>query len=1132
MGSFTRFVLSGLIASASLACAGGDEVVLPLPNAGFEDGLEGWESPEGEGMSTLSDEQAATGKYSLKIVDTHPENGSNVHATRVPIKGAGAFELRGRYFPVSGSGLGVYVRVYDEGGNFLNSDTSHLVGLGGTDQKWRSFARPFFTTDQARSVELWVHSYSHAKVEAYLDDFQFVSLGDKGMKPPWQGQYKIRPEETDRLTPADVVGPDGIVYPNWTKCGVQGGIPEVEAFTRIEDFGGKADDDADDSEALTSACQAAGEAGGGAVLLAEGTYYLDRPVTVRHDNVVIRGQGADKTRLIFRYAIPDNGVGFFTPAPGSRVGKATRLEMHCRPTGLMKMTMMVDDVVIGTWQRSTHSGNTFAYARYGRYAIGKLPDGPHALKGIAEYKDGSQLTGEIPIVLDASFEDDAPVPNSRGAITFEGAGWAGPKLKLAENGKRGDLTLTLESVEGLEVGDCILVDGPATEHWKALTKNACKWGTYRRYEITIEGIEGNTLTINQPLRIEFPVIDGSYVQKIVPIQRCGVEDLYIEQTENLWISSVLFSHGWNCWARGVTVKMCGRFPVYGRMAKWCEIRDCMFDDAWFKGGGGTAYTGWDHCWDCLMENVETFVMRHGPLFQWAAAGNVIRKSVFHDSDGQWHSGWTNENLIEQCVIESVRDHGSYGYGMWASPPEDTAHGPNGPRNVVYNCDVSSPRTGLWMGGMNENWLILHSRFVVDEGQGVFGKTASFDHIIKGNVFVLRDEKSPMVFLGTPDCIGVEIIGNRLYGGNGKFTSGLGKPAMLEGNEAFALGDAPRPEPEVPSIYEWQALGLEARATRWGAASQEASGYRWSCVTENAAFAARDGAGALVFKDRMWLLGGWNPGDKVHFPQICNSEVWSSSDGATWRLENPQAPWEGRHTAGYVVHDGRMWIVGGDPNQGHYQNDVWSSADGVKWDLVNSEVPWAPRALHCTVAFDDTIWVMGGQTLPQFAPAEEAFFNDVWRSADGTTWTRVTEHAPWSPRGMIGGRVVFEGRMWLLGGGTYDTPTTPSRSFYNDVWSSDDGVSWERHAESTPWEPRQYHEVAVFDGKMWVLEGYNAASGNRRDVWYSADGVNWHELPDTPWAPRHAASVFVYDDALWMVAGNNMSPDVWKLTRTR
>ena len=159
-------------------------------------------------------------------------------------------------------------------------------------------------------------------------------------------------------------------------------------------------------------------------------------------------------------------------------------------------------------------------------------------------------------------------------------------------------------------------------------------------------------------------------------------------------------------------------------------------------------------------------------------------------------------------------------------------------------------------------------------------------------------------------------------------------------------------------------------------------YEWRCVTENAAFAARDGAGALVFQDKMWLLGGWNPGDKVHFPLICNSEVWSSADGASWTLENPQAPWEGRHTAGYVVHNDRMWIVGGDCNQGHYQNDVWSSADGIHWDLANDHVPWAPRVLHYTLAFDGRIWVMGGQTIPNFADADEVFHNDVWSSDDG------------------------------------------------------------------------------------------------------------------------------------------------------
>ena len=625
---------------------------------------------------------------------------------------------------------------------------------------------------------------------------------------PWERLYKIKPNETDRMTAADVLGPDGIVYPNWTKCGVQGGIPEVKVVVSVEDFGAKPNDNIDDTEALAKACQAAGDKGGGAVLLDEGTYYLDRPVTVRHDNVVIRGKGADKTYLIFRYAVPDDRVVFYSPSEGDRVGPDTRIEMHAKPKDLAKMTILLDDTVIGTWTRGQHSGNTFNFSRYGRNAIGKIADGKHTLKGIAEYKNGTKRTGNIPIILDSTFKDTEPVADSRAVITFAGNGTTGRKLMLAGDGKRGDMKLALQSTDGLRAGDCIMIEGPATERWKTLTKNACLWGTYRMYRMVVTGIEGKTVAINQPLRIEFPVIDGSYVQKVIPIRRCGVEALSLEQTENLWISSVVFYHGWNCWAKDVTIKKCGRFPVYGSMAKWCKIRDCVFDDAWFKGGGGTAYTGWDRCWDCLMENVETFKMRHAPLFQWAASGCVIRKGIFHESDGQWHSGWTHENLIEQCVIESVRDHGSYGYGMWASPPEDKAHGPNGPRNVVYHCDVSSPRAGLWMGGMNENWLILHNRFAVDSGPGVFAKPTSFDHIIKDNVFVVKDGKSPMVSLAAPDCIGIELIDNKLYGGNGKLVSGKAKPALARNNETLTSGPASRPVPKVPSIYEWQLRNVK------------------------------------------------------------------------------------------------------------------------------------------------------------------------------------------------------------------------------------------------------------------------------------------------------------------------------------
>lgn len=629
----------------------------------------------------------------------------------------------------------------------------------------------------------------------------FVAIGACCAGEPWPPQYKIKPSEKHRLTPADVIGPDGIVYPNWTQCGVPGGIPAIADGVTIEAFGARADDDRDDAGALDKACRAVGERGGGAVVLGAGTYHLDAPVTISRDNVIIRGKGRDKTRLIFRYAIPESGAIFYGIGNGDRIDPGAAIELHCRPTGLTTMEVAVDGRPVHRWERSTHSGNTFA-TRMPRGAMSRLPDGRHALRGLGRYKDGSECVAALDVILDRSIRADAP-PYSQAAICFMGGGEQGPALKLAADGKRGATWIQLESTKGLVSGDRILIDGPMSERWRQIIRNKCPHGTYRRYQLLIERIEGDTLILTQPLRLDFPVADGSWVRKIAPVRRCGIEDLSIEQTENLWITAVMFNSAWECWARGVRVTKCGRHPVYAGAAKWCEIRDCIFDDAWFKGGGGTAYCGWENACDCLMENVETFKLRHAPLVQWAASGCVIRKGVFHDSDAQWHSGWTNENLFEQCAVSVVRGHGAYGFGAWASPPEDTAHGPNGPRNVVYNCDFNSPKTGLWMGGMNEAWIIAHNRFMVGEGPGVSMKDSSFDHVLMGNVFVLRDRAAPMVMAKTGDCTGIELRGNRLHGGNGKFLAGDGKTSAMEGNEVRATGSPDRPAPAVPSIYEWQ-----------------------------------------------------------------------------------------------------------------------------------------------------------------------------------------------------------------------------------------------------------------------------------------------------------------------------------------
>lgn len=318
-------------------------------------------------------------------------------------------------------------------------------------------------------------------------------------------------------------------------------------------------------------------------------------------------------------------------------------------------------------------------------------------------------------------------------------------------------------------------------------------------------------------------------------------------------------------------------------------------------------------------------------------------------------------------------------------------------------------------------------------------------------------------------------------------------------------------------------------------------FIWEEINQNAAFAPRDGAGLLSFKDKLWLLGGWNPKDKINFPKVCNSEVWSSDDGSKWTLELSAAPWEGRHTAGYAVYKGRMWIIGGDCNQGHYQPDVWSSDDGVSWELICDNIPWGNRALHHTVVFKDRLWVMGGQKMPGFVTSDpsDIIFNDVWCSEDGRSWELVTDNAGWEPRGAIGNSAVFDGRMWIIGGGTYDTPKNPVRKRYNDVWSTKDGLVWECHVKSSAWHPRMYHEIASFNGALWVLEGYGFESSddlvwgnNMNDVWYSNDGISWTKLENTPWEARHAASVTVHKNCLYVIAGNNMKSDVWKLSKNK
>lgn len=302
-----------------------------------------------------------------------------------------------------------------------------------------------------------------------------------------------------------------------------------------------------------------------------------------------------------------------------------------------------------------------------------------------------------------------------------------------------------------------------------------------------------------------------------------------------------------------------------------------------------------------------------------------------------------------------------------------------------------------------------------------------------------------------------------------------------------------------------------------------SKHEWQLVNSNNTFVKRDGAGACVFKDTMYLLGGWNPLDSVNFPNLTNSEIWKSTDGNNWTLAG-NAPWESRHTFGTLVFNNKIWVLGGDQQQNHFQPDIWNSADGINWNLVDSAAPWGDRVTHISCVFNNKMWVMGGQKVvgPNINNTIDTVYNDVWNSVDGINWNKVTDSAGWAPRAQIEGYCVFNNKMWIFGGGTYNG----TRKYFNDVWNSSDGINWTLVNSEAPWEKRQYHEVIVYDNLMWIIGGWDGYN-NRSDVWYSQDGITWHELKNTPWYERHASSVYNYDKSLWMVAGNLWN-DSWRL----
>ena len=350
-----------------------------------------------------------------------------------------------------------------------------------------------------------------------------------------------------------------------------------------------------------------------------------------------------------------------------------------------------------------------------------------------------------------------------------------------------------------------------------------------------------------------------------------------------------------------------------------------------------------------------------------------------------------------------------------------------------------------------------------------------------NTALKRASQITGLLYGVACLTSLVLAGTIAAGEDGGARSGNVIVSHLGRNWTLATDSASWPSRRGPSsvVYDGKIWIMGGRASSglkndvW----YSADGATWTSATLSADWSGRSSHSSVVYDGKIWVIGGTAITGRT-------TDVWYSTDGATWTSATLSAPWSDGGGPS-VVHDGKMWVVG-------WGGGVWSSVDGATWtpatltapwsvdeDLEPEDFDWSTRGGYAAVVHDGKIWVLGGAFGSRSVPDAVVWKNDVWYSEDGENWTQATESAPWSVRAGHAS-VAADGKIWVIGG---QRATFVSLNSLNDVWYSTDGENWTAATGSAAWSGRGSHSSVVYDEKIWVIGGLDDVN-YRNDVWHS------------------------------------------------
>ncbi len=281
--------------------------------------------------------------------------------------------------------------------------------------------------------------------------------------------------------------------------------------------------------------------------------------------------------------------------------------------------------------------------------------------------------------------------------------------------------------------------------------NPAAWAQYAVGQVVrVAAVAGDTLTLQQPLRIAYDSALQVEIRRLIPRVNSGLECLRITRADSTAASvnyGVYFLYAARCRLRGVESERSVGAHVWAEVSTGLEITGCYFHDAYLYDGSSTHGYGVvlaTHTGDSKIEDNVFRHLRHAMMVKQGANGNVFGynysiepyRSEFPNDFGadiSLHGHYPFANLFE----------GNIGQNLIV----DQAYGPSGPHNTFFRNRVESYGIIISSGAVNSDGQNLVANEITGtgplKGQYTLAGTGHFEYGNRDNGVIVPASTGPV-----------------------------------------------------------------------------------------------------------------------------------------------------------------------------------------------------------------------------------------------------------------------------------------------------------------------------------------------------------------------------------------------------